>query len=162
MEKNEITPLLLGLDLGAYSMAVAFHEACGVVSHAIGREKTGATMLSKIVKAHIVPNILDDECAVSVISEFSRGRENVLLVPCEDWYVMLAARIRNRLPKNVKVHLPDYEILKIVSDKSKFYDLLDGFGIDYPKTAVFYYLIYTYVTTQRDIRFRRSTSSYRL
>lgn len=138
MEKNEITPLLLGLDLGAYSMAIAFHEACGAVSHAIGRERLGATAYSKIVVPHIVSDLLDAERAVSAISDFAKNKGEVLLVPCEDWYVSLAARIKDRLPGNVKMHIPDKSLLGIVSDKSKFYDLLDGFGIDYPKTAVFY------------------------
>ena len=138
MDKKEITPLLLGLDLGAYSMAIAFHLATGGVSHAIGREPLGATMYSKIIVPHVVRDIFDPTRAVSVIKEFAEKHESVLLVPCEDWYVRLVSAIGHLLPENVKFHLPDARLLDMVSDKSKFYDLLDGFGIDYPKTAVFY------------------------
>lgn len=138
MKENNLTPLLLGLDLGAYSMAVAFHEATGAVSHAFGRERLGATSHSKIVIPHIIPDILEKERAISEITNFCRERECVFLVPCEDWYVRLLSTIRDRLPDNVKLYMPDGEILKAVSDKVKFYEICDGFGVDYPKTAVFY------------------------
>ena len=137
MNKKEITPLLLGLDLGAYSMAVAFHEATGAVSHAMGRAALGASSYSKIVIPHIIPDILTEERAISEIKEFANGRGPVLAVPCEDWYVRLVGKIRHSLPENVRVVVPDDAILGMATDKSKFYDLLDGFGIDYPRTAVF-------------------------
>ena len=138
MEKTSVTPLLLGLDLGAYSMAVAFHEYIGAISHAMGREPLGATSNSKIVVPHIVPDLLNKSAALSAISDFARDRESVLLVPCEDWYVRLVSDIRDGLAENVRVVLPSGELISTLSDKIKFYKLLDGFGIDYPRAAVFY------------------------
>ena len=59
MKKAEkpIIPVLLGGDLNAYSVALAFREHFGVRSHAFMKYKCGATANSSFIKTHISSGI---------------------------------------------------------------------------------------------------------
>ena len=46
-EKSKIVPVILGQDLGAYSVAKAFYEAFGVKSYAFGRYRCGISDFSR-------------------------------------------------------------------------------------------------------------------
>ena len=74
MEKK-ITPVLLGADLNCYSVARAFHEKYGVVSHAFGRYTVGATNYSKIIKFHVVKNVDEPDVMVETLT--------TEILPCE-------------------------------------------------------------------------------
>ena len=50
---GKIVPVLMGGDLNAYSVALAFCEAYGVISHAFTRSRCGATEYSKFIKSRI-------------------------------------------------------------------------------------------------------------
>ena len=131
-----LVPVLLGLDLNAYSMAISFYESFGVTSHAFGRYRCGITEHSRFVKTHIVPALSERETAVAALLSFARAHKDayLVLVPCADRYVELAEDVRDRLSPFFHFFLPREEVFRTVSDKASFYALCDGFGIRHPPT----------------------------
>ena len=57
MSETTITPVLLGAELNAYSVARAFNEKYNTVSYAFGKVALGFTSNSSIIKVKIVENL---------------------------------------------------------------------------------------------------------
>lgn len=139
-KENNVIPILLGADLNAYSMARAFHEYSGVVSHSFGRYRCGLVGFSKIVKAHTLEELDDIKVAGPALFDFAkqhRGKK-LLLIPCADWYIDIAAKISKRLPQMyVSLIAPD-KVRERMRDKISFYELLSENNLPFPEYVTVY------------------------
>ena len=61
---EKITPVLLGGDLNAYSMAMSFADARGEVSEVFARERRAVADLSSYINFHTVKDLNDCNVAV--------------------------------------------------------------------------------------------------
>ena len=66
-----IIPVIIGADLNCYHVARAFHEEYGVISEAFGRYETSATLGSKIIHFHCVPNLDTDDVFLAEMNAFA-------------------------------------------------------------------------------------------
>lgn len=135
MEK--LTPVLLGGDMNAYSMAMAFADAYGVRSYAIAREKLMVSS-SKYIKQRVLKGLDNTDEAVKYLKAFAKRHkgEHLLLVPCADWYTEMLEYARDTLHGLFYFHVPSFECWRAVSDKASFTHLLDKYGISHPRTAI--------------------------
>ena len=139
-EKTDIIPVLLGADLNAYSVALAFYEAYGVTSHAFARYKCGITENSNFIKTHICSGIDNVEIAVPELLNFADknpGAE-LFLIPCADWYVAMMESAYGELSKAYNIHIPEREMWKKLTDKYEFYRMMEKEGIKYPDYRAFF------------------------
>jgi len=136
-KEKSFTPVLLGADLCAYSVARAFHEYSGAVSHAFGRYKCGITGFSKIVKTHVCAGLDDIKIAGPALFDFAdRNKEKrMLLIPCSDLYTEIAAMVAQRFADYYTTVLPRSELRHLLRDKVAFYSVLSEYNIPYPKTV---------------------------
>lgn len=136
---KNIVPVLLGGDLNAYSVALAFREAFGVLSHAFVRYRCGATERSSFIKTHLCSELDDPRVAVPELLKFAyrHSGQDLYLIPCADWYVNMLERAKNVLSGIYKIHVPETDTWKKLSDKHTFYLALKDFGIPYPEYEVF-------------------------
>ncbi len=132
---TRVTPVLLGADLNAYSMAYAFYSAFGVKSHVFARARLGLTDNSRFISLYIEPSLDDVNVAVPLLVDFAKAHkgENLVLVPCADWYMEMLEYSRDRLKEYFYFNIPPFCIWRVASDKSSLYRLLDKFAIPYPK-----------------------------
>lgn len=141
MEKNRknIIPVLLGADLNAYSVALAFREAYGVKSHVFARYKCGATENSNFIKTHISPGIDSVEVAVPELLKFAAENPcaELFLIPCADWYVEMIQKARGVLSPLYRIHIPELNMWRTLSDKSEFYKLMKKEKLPYPDCVSF-------------------------
>lgn len=138
-QDKKIIPVLLGADLNAYSVALAFYEAYGVTSHVFARYKCGATENSKFIKTHIRSGIDHMKIAVPELLKFAAEHSDaeLFLIPCADWYVAMLQSARDELSEAYKFHIPGRELWEKLSDKHTFYQLLREEEISYPDYEVF-------------------------
>ncbi len=129
------TPVLLGADLNAYSVAVAFHEAYGVKSYAMGRYKCGLTQFSRIVKIQFCSGYQDIEVFLPELFSFTKKHrgEFLVLVPCADCYVEFVSRHRKELSRYFHFLVPEIGKIEELCNKEKFYQKLKKYGIPYPE-----------------------------
>ncbi len=134
-----ITPVLLGGDLNAYSMAASFMRAYGVRSYVFAREKLAMVSTSSFLELYKVPNLDDCNIAVKMLTDFAKEHrgERLLLIPCADWYLEMLEYARDVLHGHFFFHIPDFEIWRATSDKASFLKILEKYGIDHPKTEIF-------------------------
>ncbi len=136
---KKLTPVLLGGDLNAYSMATAFAEYNGSKSHVFAREKLAMTDSSSYITLHVTEGLDDPDFAVPALLRFAMEHkgENLILIPCADWYMEMLEYARDALEGHFYFFIPDFEVWKTTSDKSTFIKILAKYEIPYPKTAVF-------------------------
>lgn len=136
---EKITPVLLGGDLNAYSMAKSFFDAFGVVSEVFARERLAITDFSSYINLHLVRGLNDCNVAVPELISFSKSRQGecLLLIPCADWYVEMLEYATDALTGHFYFHIPRFEVWRAVSDKVSFTRLMDKYGIPHPKTEIF-------------------------
>ena len=132
----EILPVLIGADMNCYSVARAFHEEYGVVSHAFGRWPMGDTMYSRIVQCTYIQDIDNRDTLLATVTQFAHQHadKTCIVLGCTDDYASLLMGIRDELPENcVAPYITPALRDKLVS-KADFYDLCDQYHIPYPKT----------------------------
>ena len=137
MKENlkKITPVLLGADLNAYSVAIAFHEAYGVKSHAFGRYKCGLSSYSKIVKIEFCSGYDSIDVILPELIFFAEKNTDtkLFLVPCADCYVEFILKHEEELRKYYSFLVPKEELFEKLTDKASFYKEISRQGIEYPE-----------------------------
>ena len=138
-ENNVITPVILGGDLGAYSMARSFAEGLGVFSYVFARDRLAICETSSFINLTVVKNLDDPNVAVSVLIDFAKEHTNeaLMLIPTADWYMEMLQYSRETLSKYYNFSIPDFEIWRAFTEKSSFYEILSANGVSYPKTVSF-------------------------
>lgn len=131
-------PVLLGADMNCYSVARAFHEAYGVVSHAFGRWAMGETSRSRIVRFTAVDNFEDETVILKVLADFAAAHPNAnkVLMGCTDDYAAFLIRHRDSLSRKYTVPYIDADLMEKLVSKESFYHLCDQYQIAYPATVV--------------------------
>ncbi|MBQ8381181.1 MAG: hypothetical protein IJY18_04730 [Clostridia bacterium] len=137
--KNSIIPVLLGADLGAYSMARSFAEAGVGKSKIFSRAKLAMTSTSAFVTQEVNAQLDDCDHAVPELIRFKEANRgsDLILVPCADWYMEMLQYARDALLGHYFFMIPNFEVWRTVSDKASFGYILDRYGIPRPKGAVF-------------------------
>ena len=130
-----ITPVLLGADLNAYTMAMAFAAAGNYVCHAFAKDRLGMTDNSAFIKLHIIKGLDDCNVAVPALLDFAKEHkgERLILVPCADWYMEMLEYARDTLDGHFYFNIPNFSLWRAVSVKNSFYSLLKSCGIPYPE-----------------------------
>jgi D-aspartate ligase len=138
-ENKRIIPVLLGGDLNAYSVALAFRSALGVTSHAFCRYRCGATESSRFIKTHIVPELDNLWVMVDTLAAFAAKNSGaeLYLIPCGDAYVELTEQLRPAFASRYKIHIPERYMWYELTDKWSFYKKMREQGIPCPKTVLF-------------------------
>ena len=132
-------PLLFGGDINVYSMARAFHEAYGIRATAYGRYATGVCHESAILDYRVCAQNEDGPTFLANVRAVAgeHPEETVLVIGCGDSYVKLAAQYRDEFPENVVAPYVDLALMEELTDKERFYQLCDQYGIDHPATFVY-------------------------
>ena len=134
----QVMPVLLGADMNCYSMARAFHEAYGVVSHAFGRWPMGETKYTRIVKFTAVENFDTDEVMLATLRQFAAQHpgEKKIVLGCTDDYAALIIRNGKALRQDYVVPYIGADLMDKLVSKESFYRLCEAYDIPYPKTLI--------------------------
>ncbi len=135
--QSNVTPVLLGADLNCYSMARAFHEAYGVISHAFGKCKLGAIKYSSIIKFHKIPPLDQKEQIMNALIDFAKNRDDKpYIFGCTDEYALFIIENKAVLSKYFACPSPSACVAQKYSDKTLFYEKCDELFLPHPKTVV--------------------------
>lgn len=135
----DFVPVILGGDIGAYSLARAFHEAYGVRSLAVSALHSEMISRSAILDNLIVSDMDNPAQFVQRLRAIAARfpEKPRLLLACGDWYVRLIAQNRAALePYYVIPYIP-WPLMERLTRKDSFYRLCAELDIPYPKTVVY-------------------------
>lgn len=134
---NEFIPIILGIDVGAYSIARTIYEHYKIKSIIIGKYNYWMTKYSKITEVLTVDNMTEEKLINFLIELKTKYPDKkLLLFGCSEDYVEIIIRNKEKLKQSYIIPTIDYETLLRVSSKETFYQICEKAGINYPKTIV--------------------------
>ncbi len=133
-----LQPVVLGGDVGAYSLARTFHEAYGVRSVVVSSVSTGLVRHSRILENVVEPGIDDGPTVVARLREIAARFPDAdrVLLGSADWLVRTIVENRAHLEDLYTIPYVDVATLDRVTDKVLFGELCAELGIDHPATVV--------------------------
>lgn len=135
----DVLPVILGGDIGAYSLARAFHEAYGIVSLVISRRSSHMCGDSSILVNEVVPDLEQREVLLATLQGIAEthGHRPLLLLGCGDWYVRMIVEMREQLEEAFIVPYLDEDLLNRLVLKDRFYALCNEVGVPVPRTVLY-------------------------
>ncbi|WP_123304598.1 carboxylate--amine ligase [Bogoriella caseilytica] len=130
-------PVILGTDLGVYSMARSFHEACGVRSLVVSNSPRGPINDSRILDQVLVGRGATQEQTLEVLDrlpEQHSGSRLLLMVNSEHELGMIRAH-RERLARGYVLPYPPNEVLARGQDKAALAAVCQQLGVASPRTV---------------------------
>ncbi len=138
VQVGDLQPVVLGGDIGAYSVARAFHEAYGVRSVVVSTVLTGVVRHSRFITNVVEPDITDAPTAVArlraIAAEYPGKR--LILLGSADWLVRTIVENRAELEDLYTIPYVDRATLDLVTDKENFGRLCRELGLGHPTTVV--------------------------
>lgn len=134
-------PVILGGDIGAYSLARATYEAYGIKALVISQTKSHLIHDSSILTNWVVP---DMDKAREFLTTLYRVRQTytdraLLLLACSDWYVSLISAHREKLDPHFVIPYASPATLDRLTKKERFYELCEHLDIPYPATTLIHF-----------------------
>lgn len=137
MEIREFVPVVLGIDVGAYSIARTFYEYYQVKTIIVGKCTYWMTSYSKITETYIVNDMKEDILIKFLVELAGKYKDKkLLLFGCSEDYIDMIIRNKKKLSKYFVVPMVDEDVLNKVVRKEGFYEICEKVKINYPKTLV--------------------------
>lgn len=135
---KKFVPVTIGANLGAYSLARAFHEQYGVMT-----ELLCGVVIFPIKDSKLFNVTMDDHLHynprailkkyVEMINDKYPGHEK-LMIPSEDFSVNYVLSNMDLFDEDWHIPFSNKELVDVVGNKQAFYDLCETVGLKYPKT----------------------------
>jgi len=136
--KEKFIPVIIGADIGTYSIARSFYLEYGVKSKIFSQEILGATNNSKIIDQVTIPN-MNAKDLIKKLKEFAKETKDIkkLILACSEWYVDIIIANKKELESfGYLIPFVDKEILDSIVRKDHFYDVCKKLKINYPETII--------------------------
>ncbi len=137
MKKVKFLPVLVGADVGTYSIARSFYEEYGIKSLVLARIKTWMVDHTKIIETKIVKNLENDNLIDELI-KIGKEKPKIkkILFGCSEYYLYTIIKNKSKLEKYFIVPYINSRQVKSMVYKDKFYEICEKLEIKYPKTIV--------------------------
>jgi len=134
----DLQPVVLGGDIGAYSLARAFHEGYGVRAVVVSSVATGLVRHSRILTNVVEPRIDHGPTAVARLRAIAaeHAGKRLILLGSADWLVRTIVENRAELEDLYTIPYTTLDRLDLVTDKDQFGRLCFDLGLAHPTTVV--------------------------
>lgn len=135
--REDLVPIVLGGDIGAYALAREFHEAYHVKPQMLASSPIAAVAHSQILDVHPVERLSEEE-VTRVVREIAEknAEKTCVVVGNTDALIKVLSNCRDNFPVNCVTPIPDADVIDQVSDKITFAQLCREHGLDTPLTEV--------------------------
>ena len=133
IDAPDVLPVILGGDIGAYSLARAFHEAYGIVPLVFSQADCHMCGDSSILVNRMVPHLERPAVLLSTLANTAEcfSDRPLLLLGCGDWYVRLIVENRAVLEKPFIIPYIGEDLLNRLTEKDRFYELCAKVGVPF-------------------------------
>lgn len=135
---ERLQPVILGGDIGAYSLARTFHEAYRVRSVVVSSASTGLVRDSVATLNVVEPGIDDGPTIVARLRAIAaeHAGDRLILLGSADWLVRTIVEQREHLEDLYTIPYVPRETLDRVTDKERFGALCAQLGVPHPTTVI--------------------------
>lgn len=131
-------PIVLGGDVGAYSLGLECYEAFGARPLCVASNPVAMITESKIFDTWDLPALATDEELLATLQEISEAHPNrkKVLLTTTDAYVVAFGKYRAELEEDFCVPYASLEAVTVLSDKITFSEFAETVGVPTPKSLV--------------------------
>lgn len=135
---ERLQPVILGGDIGAYSLARTFHEAYGVRSVVVSSASTGLVRDSVATANVVEPGIDDGPTIVARLRAIAAEHpgDRLILLGSADWLVRTIVEQREHLEDLYTIPYVPRQTLDRVTDKERFGALCAALDVPHPTTVI--------------------------
>lgn len=126
---DSLLPVLIGGDLGAYSVALSFYEAYGVCSHVFFDRAGNAPPHAPFLRAHAVSSLTSRGRDALMRFADAHGDQVLLLVPCTEAAMAFVMNERGTLSARYRMLLQDPSVFAVVRDRAALLAELSHLGV---------------------------------
>ncbi len=135
-------PVILGGDIGTYTLAREFYEAYNVRSVVLPAAGNGVIEHSVAIDLRPIGSMADESRVVAALRELAaeltaEAQRPLMLFGSLDFHIMLIAKHRAQLEEFFVIPYPDLAVIEAAALKENFYALAERMGIAHPRTAVY-------------------------
>lgn len=141
--EQPFVPVILGGDIGTYSLAREFHEQYNVVSVVIPSVLTGITRYSRILDARPFAEQSDEARFRDFVTQLGiglspteTGKRPLLLLGGADPHIRFIARNAQHFSEHFTVPYVGEDLLDRTTGKDAFYELCRELEVPFPRTIV--------------------------
>lgn len=139
---QRFVPVILGGDIGTYTLAREFYEAYQVRSVVLPAAGNGVIEHSVAIDLRPIGSMADEGRVVEALLELAAelkasGNRPLMLFGSLDFHIMLIAKHRAALEEHYVIPYPELDVIEAAALKENFYALADRLGIAHPRTAVY-------------------------
>lgn len=139
-QRVDFTPVVVGGDIGAYSLARAFHEAYGIRTVVISRLAGWVVGTSALIDNVHCADPFDAQSLAPVLTEVAAAHPEgrLLLLGSADATVKAVIRARDEIGLDPRYIAPyvDLDTFAAATEKQNFTALCERLGVDHPGTLV--------------------------
>ncbi|MET1035987.1 MAG: carbamoyl-phosphate synthase [Arthrobacter sp.] len=143
-DSQPFVPVILGGDIGTYSLAREFHEAYGAVCVAVPAGSNGVLEHSVAIDVRPAGTMVDEDAVVAHLLDLAReltadgaNPRPLLLCGSLDLQVMLITRHRAALEPRYTIPYVPLATMERAALKQNFYALCDELGVPHPRTLAY-------------------------
>jgi D-aspartate ligase len=135
---DRLQPVVLGGDIGAYSIARTFHEAYGVRSVVVSSASTGLVRDSVATTNVVEPRIDHGPAVVARLRAIAADHagDRLILLGSADWLVRTIVEQREHLEDRYTIPYVPRATLDRVTDKERFGALCRELDVPHPTTVI--------------------------
>lgn len=141
--EQPFVPVILGGDIGTYSLAREFHEQYNVISVVVPSVLTGITRYSRILQARPFAEQSDQKAFSQFVAELGaelsstgQGTRPLLLLGGADPHIRFIARHAEKFGEHFTIPYVGEELLDRTTGKDAFYQLCRDLNVPFPRTIV--------------------------
>lgn len=138
IEAQPFIPIILGGNLGAYSIARSFYEAYKVTSLVLCTMITGPIDHSQFIEPLVESKLMQPEVLLKRLKDIDTlypDTKKILLSSTDD-YVELIVNHKAEFPSKLIIPYVDKKVFYHATNKASFYKICEKIGVPYPKTLV--------------------------
>lgn len=137
MKQEKFKPVILGIDIGSYSIVRTIYEFYKIKSIVIGKYKYWMTSYSKITETYE----LKDNNEAKVLDFLIKLKQNypdtkLLLFGCSEIYINIIVKNKEKLSNYYVIPYIDLSTFNKLTVKKTFYEICEKLKINYPKTII--------------------------
>lgn len=138
LEGRTVVPVILGGDIGGYSLARAFYQAFGLKPLLMSATLNGIVRDSAMVTNVVVPQMDDPDVMVAAMLDIAADHPGADLIALGsvDWLVRSLVERRGDLEHAYAIPYVERELLDVVTSKDSFAALCVEHGLAHPKSVV--------------------------
>lgn len=135
----EFEVLIIGSDANAYYMARCFHEAYHKKAYLLAKQRMAFTEYSNILHIEYNSQLWEENHFIEALNTFALTHpgKKIVVISSNETYSEFIAKNKKKLNPNLLYNIPNFELIRSLTQKELFYKTYKKSTLHFPKTIYY-------------------------